>query len=63
LVALDMGVAFVPERCLRGLGRRHRVQVLQSRLERPVRELVVIAPRHPSPPPHAMEFLGRILFS
>jgi DNA-binding transcriptional LysR family regulator len=63
LVALGMGVAFVPERSLRGLAPRQRVQILNGCWDRLVRQLVVIAPRYPSSPPHVVDFLGRILFS
>jgi DNA-binding transcriptional LysR family regulator len=63
LSALGMGMAFAPERALRGLAARRRVQLVRTPWSRPVRQIVVIAPKNPPPPAHAMDFLGRILFS
>ena len=61
LVALGMGVSFVPIRALALYGRRREVQRvnLRARFER---ELVVVMRRQRKPPEHLTRFVDNILF-
>lgn len=61
LVALGMGIAFVPIRALALYSRRRNISriPLKQRFER---ELVVIARRNRKQPQHVAEFIKRILF-
>lgn len=62
LVALNMGVAFVPKRSLSSFPRKQSTRrlTLPTALER---ELIVITSNRPNSPPHVQEFVSSILFS
>lgn len=61
LVALGMGVAFVPRRALSSFPRKRQVQ--RIKLPQPMkRQLAIIAPRRGTTPEHVHEFIGGILF-
>ena len=61
LVALGMGVSFVPIRALALYGRKRTLQRLPMR-ERFVRELVVVVRRHGKIPEHLTQFVANVLF-
>jgi len=61
LVALGMGVAFVPRRALSSFPRKRQIQ--RIKLKQPIkRELAIIAPRRGTTPEHVREFIAGILF-
>ena len=60
LVALGMGVSFVPIRALALYGRKRTLQRLPMK-ERFVRELVVVVRRHGRTPEHLAQFVGNVL--
>ncbi len=61
LVALGMGVAFVPRRALSSFPRKR--QIRRIKLAWPLkRELAIIAPRRGTTPEHVREFIAEILF-
>lgn len=62
LVALNMGVAFVPQRSLSSFPRKKMLRkvAMPTKL---TRELVVIIPKRPNTPEHVKDFVGSILFS
>ncbi|WP_035610076.1 LysR family transcriptional regulator [Haloferula sp. BvORR071] len=61
LVALGMGVAFVPRRTLSSFPRKR--QIRRIKLARPLkRELAIIAPQRGTTPEHVREFIAGILF-
>lgn len=61
LVALGMGVSFVPIRALALYGRKRMLQRIPMR-ERFERELVVAVRRHGKVPEHVTQFVGNVLF-
>jgi len=61
LVALGLGVSFVPIRALALYGRKHTLQRLPLK-ERFVRELVVVVRRHRKTPEHLAQFVENVLF-
>jgi DNA-binding transcriptional LysR family regulator len=61
LVALGMGVSFVPIRALALYGRKRTLQRLPMG-ERFVRELVVAVRRHGKTPDHLVQFVANVLF-
>ncbi len=61
LVALGMGISFVPNRALALYGNKHSIQRI-SLPQRFTRELVVVARRHRKPAPHLTDFIENILF-
>jgi DNA-binding transcriptional LysR family regulator len=61
LVALGMGISFVPIRALALYGRKRNLQRLPLR-ERFVRELVVVVRRSRKPPEHVTQFVSHVLF-
>ncbi|HSI11586.1 MAG TPA: LysR family transcriptional regulator [Chthoniobacter sp.] len=61
LVALGLGVSFVPIRALALYGRKHTLQRLPLK-ERFVRELVVVIRQHRKPPEHLGQFVENVLF-
>jgi len=61
LVALGMGVSFVPIRALALYGRKRTLQRLPGR-DRFVRELVVIVRQHRKIPEHLTQFVANVLF-
>lgn len=61
LVALGMGISFVPNRALALYGNKHSIQRI-ALPQRFTRELVVVARRHLKPAPHLTEFIENILF-
>lgn len=61
LVALGLGVSFVPIRALALYGRKHTLQRLPLK-ERFVRELVVVVRRHRKAPEHLAQFVENVLF-
>jgi len=61
LVALGMGVSFVPIRALALYGRKRTLQRLPMK-QRFVRELVVVIRRHGKMPEHLAQFVGNVLF-
>lgn len=61
LVAIGMGVSFVPIRALALYGRKKTLQRLPMR-ERFERELVVVVRRHGKTPEHLTQFVGNVLF-
>jgi DNA-binding transcriptional LysR family regulator len=61
LVALGMGVSFVPIRALALYGRKRALQRLPM-AERFVRELVVVVRRHAKMPEHVAQFVENVLF-
>lgn len=61
LVALGMGVAFVPRRALSSFPRKR--QIRRIKLPQPLsRELAIIAPRRVTTPEHVRQFIAEILF-
>jgi DNA-binding transcriptional LysR family regulator len=61
LVALGMGVAFVPRRALSSFPRKRQIQ--RIKLPQPMsRELAIIAPRRVTTPEHVRQFIAEILF-
>ena len=61
LVALGMGVAFVPRRALSSFPRKRQIQ--RIKLTQPMkRELAIIAPKRGTTPEHVREFIAGILF-
>jgi DNA-binding transcriptional LysR family regulator len=61
LVALGMGISFVPIRALALYGRKRRMRRLPTP-ERFVREVVVVMRRHRKTPEHLAAFVRNILF-
>lgn len=61
LVALGMGVSFVPARALALYGRKRRLQRIPMR-ERFIREVVVVVRRHRRVPEHLTQFVANVLF-
>jgi DNA-binding transcriptional LysR family regulator len=61
LVALGMGVSFVPIRALALYGRKKQMQRLQTK-ERFTRELVVLVRRQQKIPEHLSRFVSNVLF-
>jgi DNA-binding transcriptional LysR family regulator len=61
LVALGMGVSFVPIRALALYGRKRTLQRLPMK-QRFVRELVVVVRRHGKTPEHLAQFVENVLF-
>lgn len=61
LVALGLGVSFVPIRALALYGRKHTLQRLPLK-ERFVRELFVVVRRHRKTPEHLAQFVENVLF-
>jgi len=61
LVALGMGVSFVPIRALALYGRK-RTLTRHSVPERFVRELVVLVRKHRKAPEHLTRFVDNVLF-
>jgi len=61
LVALGQGISIVPKRTLAIYGRQRRLRRL-ALPDRFTREIVVVARRKPTSPPHVQEFIENILF-
>ena len=61
LVALGMGVSFVPVRALALYGRKRALTWLSLR-ERFARELVVVVRMHRKTPDHITRFVDNVLF-
>lgn len=61
LVALGMGVSFVPVRALALYGQKKSLQRI-SLPEKFTRELVVVVRRHRKLPEHLKQFVGNVLF-
>ncbi len=61
LVAMDMGVALVPQRALAGFTRRRALQRLPWKA-RFSRDLVVVARKDKNPPEHLRRFVDHVLF-
>jgi len=61
LVALGMGVSFVPIRALALYGRKKNLRRLPWP-DRFTRDLVVVVRRHRKMPDHLQQFIGNVLF-
>lgn len=62
LVAMGMGVAFIPRRSFSGFRRKRLVEIVHPPVELS-RQLIVISPRHSKCPEHVSRFVDGILFS